>query len=514
MAIDDSMRAATGKNRGVLSQEIATWSTDPNFYGLLSYLPNPDAVLRKLGRAQEAYDAIATDAHVIGELRAIRAGLLDYEWRLQPGGPGRIDKRALELCAQVLAALPGAGRRWPDLIWQLAQAVFRGYQVHEVVWARQGDVLLPERIIDRPARRFVFSPEGDLRLRTRQNQTEGDPTGPYKWLLTRHMPSYDNPYGVAVFSACFWPYTFKHSGWRYFVKFAEKYGLPWAIGKYPLGTPKPEQDALASSLAAMIEDAVAAVPADGSVELIATTSGAGALPQERLIDLCNAELSKALTSQTLATEIQGQGSRAAAETHAARAAGIHSSDRAVIEDALSQLCAWIVELNIPGALPPRFEFYEEAAARADWTDVLDKARGFLDVPVAFAHDRLQIPMAADGEAILPRAAPPTPPPPIGPAGQDGPQFAGAACPHCGGVHSFAAGDDIERALAGQAAREADPLITAMLEPVTALLQRAETVAEFRDGLLELYPKIDERRLGELTSLALLTGTLQGMDEAR
>ena len=73
---------------------------------------------------------------------------------------------------------------------------------------------------------------------------------------------------------------------------------------------------------------------------------------------------------------------------------------------------------------------------------------------------------------------------------------------------------MERALTGQAAREADPLIAAMLEPVTALLQRAETVTEFRDGLLELYPKIDERRLGELTSLALLTGTLQGMDEAQ
>lgn len=510
MALDDPMRAASAKNRGLLSQEIATWSTDPNFYGFLSYLPNPDVVLRKLGRSQEAYDAIATDAHVIGELRAIRAGLLDYEWRLQPGGRGRADKRALDLCTQVFAALPGGGRRWPDLIWQLAQAVFRGYQVHEIVWGRSGELLVPEIIIDRPARRFVFSPEGDLRLITRQNQTEGEPTGPYKWLLTRHMPSYDNPYGVAVYSACFWPYTFKHSGWRYFVKFAEKYGLPWAIGKYPPGTPKVEQDALAASLAQMIEDAVAAVPADGSVELITASTSGTMLPQERLIALCNAEMSKALTSQTLATEIQGQGSRAAAQTHADRAAGVHSSDRAVIEDALSQLCAWIVELNIPGALPPKFEFYEESQARADWTDVLDKARGFIDVPVSFAHDRLQIPQAQKGEAVLPRAAAPAP---IGPAALGGPQFTSPACPHCGSTHDYAAGDAVERALTGQAVDQADPLIAAMIAPVAEALGRANTVAEFRDSLMALYPKIDERRLGELTSLALLTGTLQGMDEA-
>ena len=418
--------------------------------------------------------------------------------------------RALELCTQVFAALPGAGRRWPDLIWQLAQAVFRGYQVHEVVWGKAGDLQVPERIIDRPGRRFVFSPEGDLRLRTRQNQTEGEPTGAYKWLVTRHMPSYDNPYGVAVLSACFWPYTFKHSGWRYFVKFAEKYGLPWAIGKYPPGTQKPEQDALAASLAQMIEDAVAAVPADGSVELISSNAGTGALPQERLIALCNAELSKALTSQTLATELPGGGSYAAAQTHADRAQGVHSSDRAAIEDALSQLCAWIVELNIPGALPPRFEFYEEAAARQDWTDVLDKARAFIDVPVSFAHDRLQIPIPAKGEDVLPRAAPPAPVPPIGPAATGGPQFGAVACPHCGSAHDYAAGDtasdlpQADRLQVEAAAAQRD-----WLERIRAIADTAPDLPTLRDRLLDAYGDLPTGRLAAVMRLAFASADLAG-----
>lgn len=514
MAVEQDLKQASAKARGVLATEIAGWSSDPNFYGALAYLPNPDTVLRRLGRAHEAYDAIVGDAHVVGDLRAVRAGLLSYEWRLQAGGESRADKRGLELCERVFSDLPGPGQRWPDTIWQMAQAVFRGYQAHEVVWARQGDVLVPERLLDRPSRRIVFEPGGAPRVLTRQAPTLGEEMRLYKWLLPRHMPSYDNPYGVAVFSACFWPYTFKHSGWRFFVKFAEKYGLPWPIGKYPPGTPPAQQRELAQRLAEMIEDAVAAIPADSSVELLSVGTGSSALPQERLIQACNVELSKAITSQTLATEIQGQGSRAAAETHLDRERGVHSSDRGVIEDALSQLCAWIVEINIPGAVPPRFEFYDEAQARQDWVEVLDKARQYVDVPAAFAHDRLQIPRPVGGEPVLPRSAAPAAPP-IGPGARAGNgSFARHACPHCGGTHDFAAGDDVERALTGQAVREADPLIAAMLEPVTALLQRAETVAEFRDGLLGLYPKIDERRLGELTSLALLTGTLQGMDEAR
>jgi len=32
-------------------------------------------------------------------------------------------------------------------------------------------------------------------------------------------------------------------------------------------------------------------------------------------------------------------------------------------------------------------------------------------------------------------------------------------------------------------------------------------------LLKLYPKMDETRLGELTSLALMAGQLQGMEDA-
>lgn len=487
-----------------LAKEIASRSTDPDFYGALSYLPNPDPILRKLGRSDEVYEAIIMDAHVLGELRSVRAGMIEYEWRLQAGGSSPADARALELCEQIFTERPAPGMRWADVIWNMGQAVFRGYAVHEVVWERRDRYLVPVKVIDRPQRRFLFSPDNELRLKTRDNPVEGVELDAYKWLLSRHMPSHDNPYGVALLSSCFWPYTFKHSGFRYFVKFCEKYGIPWAIGRYPEGTPKTQQDELAAALAVMIEDAVAAIPDNGKVELL-EAKHSGEVVHERMINICNREMSKALTSQTLATEIQGDGSRAASETHRERETSVNESDRSVICDTFNELLAWITEINIPGALPPTFEFYEEAEARQDWVEVLERARAFMDIPAQFAYERMQIPMPESGEAVLPRG---------GAAPGAGLQFSAPACPHCGTVHDHAAATDTVAPIAEQAAGQADTLIESMVDEVRALLDRVDTLEAFRDGLVELYPGIDDSRLGELTSLALMTGMLDGMDEAQ
>lgn len=500
---NQDIKKVSGKRH--LQQEIATRTTDPNFYGALSYLPNPDQVLRKLGRTEEVFDALVYDPHIIGELRSIRSGLTGYEWRLQPGGESPADIRAYELALQVMKHRPAPGMTWNDTIWNMAHGVFRGHRVHEIVWKREGSFIVPGKVLDRPNRRFVFSTENELRLRTRDKPVDGIELEDRKWLLTRHMPSYDNPYGIALFSACFWPYTFKHNGFKYFVKFCEKYGLPWAIGRYPSGTPKKDQDELADALAVMVEDAVAAIPEGGAVELL-ESKHSGEIVHEHMINICNREMSKALTSQTLATEIQGEGSRAASETHRDREESVNASDRWMICDTFNTMFTWLTEINIAGAKPPTFEFYQEEEARQEWVEVFKDSREFMDIPQQFAHDRLQIPLPKEGEAVLPRTGTPLP--------QPGNDF--SACPGCGRVHDHTAADEDDEItqLATQASAGADEIIEAMTDQVRELLDKADTLEEFRDGLLELYPKMDEQRLGEYTALALMTGMLNGVEEAK
>lgn len=487
-------------NRRQLQQEIAIRSTDPRFYSALEILPNPDTVLRKLGKSEEVFDAIASDAHVIGELRSVRAGVLGYETRIQPGGDAPADVKAWELCSLVMNRKPAPGLHWSDIIWSIMTAVFRGRRVHEVVWGRDGNYMLPTKVLDRPTKRFVYNNDNELRLLTRTAPVKGEDLGPYKWLVTRHMASHENPYGMALFSACFWPYTFKHNGFRFFSKFCEKYGIPWAVGKYPIGTPKADQDALADALAQMVEDAVAAIPDDGSVELI-ESSTTGEIVHERLIKVCNNEMSKALTSQTLATDIQGQGSRAAAETHRGREQDVNASDRAMIEETVSQLFAWITELNIPGAVPPRFEFFEEGEARKEWVEFIRDASELLDVPSEYAYDRLQIPVPKDGEEVLQRRSK-TPLAAL-------PEF--SACPHCGGAHDFKANEPTKTDAVTTAA---DSVIETIIDQVRDFAAKANSLEELESMLQEHYPDLSITELGEMTAAALLEGMVEGASDER
>lgn len=507
---NDLNKTKTGKRD--LTREVATRDTDPKFYGTLNFLPNPDPILRKLGKTQEVFDAVKMDAHVVGELRAVRSGLLSYEYRLQPGGEDPASMRAFDLCEAYMAERPAPGMSWRDVIWNKAQAVFRGFAVHEVVWQRFGNELMPAKIMDRPQRRFVFDNNNELRLLTRKQLLIGEELGPRKWLVTRHMPECDNPYGIALFSSCFWPYTFKHGGFKFFHKFCEKYGLPWAVGKYPRGTSNDDINAFAESLQAMVEDAVAAIPDDGTVELL-TSSSSGQLPQERLIDLCNREMSKALTSQTLATEIQGNGSRAASETHRDREEGVSESDRETISDTFNELFQWITDLNVPNALPPTFEFYEEAEARESWVSVLDKARAFMHVPVEFAHSVTQIPQPEDGEETLPQTG-------TQPAHPIGETANFSRCPGCGEIHDFksAAETEIDK-LTDKAAKAADKVIEEnIINVVSDLLAEFErdgkTLEDFQTELVRLFPRMNDQRLGELTTLALMQSYTNGFEDAK
>lgn len=384
---------------------MATPTTDPYMAQFIGALPNPDRVLRKLGKSHDVFADLYGDAHILGEVRAIRSGLLSYEWRIAPGGDDAASMRAFETAQVLFRRKPAPGMQWSDLIWSMGCATLHGYAVTEVVWERIGKYLFPVKVVDRPARRFAFDAQtSELRLLTRANPTHGEPVMNYKFIVTRHMASQANPYGVAIFSACFWPYVFKRTGFKYFAKFAERFGTPWAIGKYPVGTPQPQIDDLADSLAKMVEDAVAAIPNDGAIELLSPSTGRSELAQERLIAICNRDLSKALTSQTLATELPGAGSHAAAQTHRERETTVNASDRAMIQDSMNVLLRWLTDLNFQSATPPRFEFYEESEAAGAMADFLIHAGGMVSLSKNEVYRRLKLNPPRDEADTIPAIA--------------------------------------------------------------------------------------------------------------
>jgi phage gp29-like protein len=122
-----------------------------------------------------------------------------------------------------------------EVMWQMSSAILTGYRPHELVWGMDSGKYLPAQVIDRPSRRIVFNAAGDPLL-INKGKMMGAPFEPYRFVISRHMADTNNPYGLALLSSCFWTWTFKTGGWRYFVKYCERHGLPWPFAQYPTGT--------------------------------------------------------------------------------------------------------------------------------------------------------------------------------------------------------------------------------------------------------------------------------------
>jgi len=489
-------------SRSLLQGAQAGRDSDPAFYHSLAVLPNPDVVLRKARKSEAVFDAIQADAHVIGELRAVRAGLLRYEHRVVPAGDSPQEQRAADLCRKWMSQRPAPGMTWPDVIWNMGTAVFRGFRVHELEWARYGNELMPAAIVDRPNRRFAFGHDNTLRVRTREHPALGVEAEEFRFLVTRHMPSFENPYGQALFSSCFWPYTFKHGGFKWFVKLCERFGLPFPLGKYPAGTPDHEQAQLAQALEDLVEAGYAVIQDGGAISMLETSSQGSTPVQQLLIHECNREMSKALTSQTLATEINETGARAASETAREREGSVHESDREVIAYTLDEAFRWITWLNVGvDVAPPTFEFFEEQAARKERAEVYEIAIKHSDrVSRRAMHKELNIPMAEDDEDAIPQTAPAAA------------QFSAPSCSHCGGHHEFSqAGDDLLDA--ADRAIERD-YINPVAEMLTQFERDGRSLREFQTELEKLFPRLDAGGLAKLTADALAHEYLKGGDGAR
>ena len=102
---------------------------------------------------------------------------------------------------------------------------------------------------------------------------------------------------------------------------------------------------IASMLQAMVQDAIAVIPDDSSIEIQEASKTTSADIYERLIDKMNAEISKAILGQTLTTEISNKGSYAASNTHMGVRKDIIEADKKLVERTLNELIRWVYEIN-------------------------------------------------------------------------------------------------------------------------------------------------------------------------
>ena len=340
----------------VSGNHFATRERANDFVRLMRSLPDPDPILRKMGRGITALQELLTDSHLesVWSIRCSAAS--GAEWFCAAGGDGngRKEKEAAESFSENLKNID-----IPRVIEEMMDAIAFGYAPLEVIWRSDSGRWIIGDIVGKPPQWFEFDQENNLVFRTGVIGTEPLPKN--RFLIARHRPSYANPYGVKVFSKCYWPVTFKKNGFRWWTVFVEKYGGAFLYGKYPNNAGETYKNELLTSLERMAADAVAIAPegAEITIESLANKGSISNVHAE-YIEAANKEISKAVLGQTLTTDIGSKGSYAAAQAHNLVRQDLAAADRRRISACFNRLAAvWTYYNYGADVLPPVFEFIKD-----------------------------------------------------------------------------------------------------------------------------------------------------------
>ena len=320
----------------------------------LKKLPDLDPVLRKLGKHIPELQELLTDSHLESVWSVRCAAASGAEYFVAPGDDSSgAEETALAFAAEL------KDMDIPRVIEEMMDAVAYGYSPLEVLWALKDGRWGISNIVGKPPQWFEFSSENKLVFRTGITGTEELPDN--RFLLVQHRPSYANPYGVKVFSKCYWPVTFKKNGFRWWTTFVEKYGGAFMYGKYPTNSGEQFKNELLRALESMISDAVAIAPEGSEITISsAFDKKGGSDVHEAYIKMANSEISKAVLGQTLTTEIGDTGSFAAAQAHNLVREDIAAADRFRICAAFNRLAAVYTFYNFgKDAVPPLFKFVKD-----------------------------------------------------------------------------------------------------------------------------------------------------------
>lgn len=486
----------------VLTKTLFTRSRLLDFGTLLGLLPNPDPVLRKKGLALSAYENILVDSRVEACMESRKSGVLSWEWKLEGGDS---DKNR-DLLIDHINSMDIY-----DVMNQIMDAVFFGYKPLEVIWDRIGGLLLPVEVRGLPPYWFGFDSENKLRFFSSASAITGELVPDRKVIIASRDASYANPYGRPVGALCFWPVTFKRGGLKFWITFAERFGMPHLVGKVPPGTPEERMQAVADQLDRMVQDAIAVIEDDQHIEPIdvGTRSASSNLYRD-LARHMNDEIAVSVLGQTLTTEVR-EGSRAAAQVHMAVREDIAAKDRRMVAGAINQLIRWIWELNFSGSAP-KWRWVEDDDPQTEWAerdDLLAKQIRFKPIyyqrRYGLQEDEYEVLTGIGNPGEL--AAVHSPEPGVG----GGLAYAAAD------AHNPAPADPGQAAIDSMgdtyAGRVADAFGHA-LGPVLDAVRQASSYNDLLERLHEVHKRMDTSDFEELVRQALFAADLWGYFRSR
>lgn len=351
-------------------RQIATLRTDflrrYSFGDLLE--PEDDILQTKGGGSWDIYDRIASDDQVFACFQQRRLAVVSCEWEVIPGDDRRVSRKAADFLRETLEAL-----QWDSITDKMLWGVFYGKAIAECQWVRDGSFIHLAGLQVKPQRRFRFTIDKQLRLLTSEQPVTGLTLPDRKfWHFSTGANHDDAPDGLALAHYLYWLVLFKSNDLKFWLTYADQFGNPSKIGKYPPGSTKTEQNKLLQALQALSQDTGIIIPEGMVIELLEAQRTGSSDLYDKLHERMNSAIAKVILSQTMTTD--NGSSRSQAEVHAGVKAEIVKADADLVCSSFNRTVApWLIRdfngANFPGAALPkvwrRLEEPEDLNARAN-----------------------------------------------------------------------------------------------------------------------------------------------------
>lgn len=340
-------------------------------------LPKDDTLLTRGGGSAvglKLYDELERDPKAWEVLEKRKMALTSRPWTVAPpeGDTSRAAKKAADMVRAQLGALG-----FDQVTKQLLDATLKGISTNEVMWRRVGSEIVADEVLDLEPWmfQFAFKPDADeylharcgVRLLTAGNSNLGEKVPHRKFLIHRFGAKYNNPWGLGVGTRLFWPVFFKRQGIQFWLSFAERFGTPVPVGKYPNNATPAEKTTLRRALQAFQQEASIMVPQGMEITLLEAAKS-GIDTYERLCHYMDDQTASIVTGK--AGGKSGGALATAIATENEIRLELVKADGDLLSDTLNrQLVRWIVDYNMPGAPYPNVtravEEPKDAAALAE-----------------------------------------------------------------------------------------------------------------------------------------------------
>lgn len=441
------------------------------------------------------------DTQIFADMSKRKRALLTIDWRVEPPPNASAAETALaEYAKERLDAIADL----EDVILDGLTAIGHGFSCLEMTWGKVEGERLPEKIEHRPQSWFTVDRATRSQLRLRDASLDGVPLNPFGWVVHQHKSRSGYIARSGLFRVLVWPYLFRNYSARDMAEFLEIYGLPLRLGKYPVNATPDERRTLLNAVVNIGHAAAGIIPEGMLIEFQEAAKGSHD-PFIAMIEWAERSVSKAILGQQIGNDSARKGSLAGAEVDNEVRKDLLKSDARQLQGTLTRDLIYPI-LAVNKGLGdirrcPRMVFdFRETEDIASFAESLPKLAGAgMLIPQKWAHDKLGIPEPVDGEKVLTVGnPPPVDVPPEKPA-KAALKYTPVADVLPSDTNPLA--DVVESAAA--------PALQGMLEQIRALAEKADSLEQLRDWLLDAYGELDSSKMAQVMATGMGIANLTG-----